>query len=340
MPRPPLTSIDAQRIALLKPSALGDIVHALPVLHALRERFPQARISWVVGRAYAPLLHGHPDLDETITFDRRGGLRSALVLARELRRRRFDLVIDLQGLLRTGLMCAAAPAARRIGLTTAREGARLFYTDVVQIPDPEATHAVGRYWLVAEALGAGRVVKRFDVPVNDDALSWANAMLRGLPRPWLVIAPGSRWLTKRWPHFADLVRRTQREHGGSAILVGGSDEAALARGIPGLDLIGKTTLPQLAALLSRADVMLANDSGPLHLAAALGRRVIAPYTCTKIVKHGPYSSPGAVASTVPCHGSYLKRCGSLACMSELTPDRLWPALDEALSSCQSRSRSA
>src|SRR5262249_46047388 len=98
MPNPPLDQIDARHIALRKPSALGDIVHALPVLHALRVRFPAARISWVVSRAFAPLLDGHPDLHETIAFDRGGGLRAALALGRELRRRGFDLVVDLQGL--------------------------------------------------------------------------------------------------------------------------------------------------------------------------------------------------------------------------------------------------
>src|SRR5580765_6977455 len=117
MPRSPLNTIDAQCIALLKPSALGDIVHALPVLHALRVRFPAAHITWVAGRAFAPLLGGNRDLDDIIVFDRRGGLRPALALARELRPRRFDLVIDLQGLLRTGLMGAATRAPRRVGLS-------------------------------------------------------------------------------------------------------------------------------------------------------------------------------------------------------------------------------
>jgi lipopolysaccharide heptosyltransferase I len=342
MPRPPLHEIAAKRIALLKPSALGDIVHTLPVLHALRVRFPEARVSWVVGRTFAALLHGHPDLDETIAFDRRGGLRAALALGHELRRQRFDLVIDLQGLLRTGLMGAATFAPRRVGLSTAREGAGLFYTDVVRVPDAESTHAVDRYWLVAQALGIGRVAKRFDVPLRDDALAWADVTLRGRPRPWLVVAPVSRWITKRWPpsNFAELVRRSGRLHGGSAIVVGSAEDANLACDMPGLDLVGRTTLPQLAALLARADAVLANDSGPLHLAAALGRPVVAPYTCTKIVKHGPYRQPGAVATDVACHGSYLKRCGSLACMSELTPDRLWPALDRVLSSWRSYSRSA
>src|SRR5258708_9499821 len=116
-----------RRIALIKPSALGDIVHALPVLSALRGRFPDARITWVVNTSYEPLIAGHPDLTDTLAFDRsafKRGFRRAigysLTFAAELRRRRFDLVIDLQGLLRTGLMCLATGAPRRIGFANAR----------------------------------------------------------------------------------------------------------------------------------------------------------------------------------------------------------------------------
>ena len=112
--------MDPRRIALLKPSALGDIVHALPVLSALRRRWPTAHITWVVNKAYEPLIAGHPDLTDTLAFDRgafKKGLRRSLAyswtFAAELRRRRFDLVVDLQGLLRTGLMCLASGARRR-----------------------------------------------------------------------------------------------------------------------------------------------------------------------------------------------------------------------------------
>src|SRR5712691_7758361 len=150
---PHLQHVHANRIALLKPSALGDIVHSLPVLSALRAKFPQAHITWVVNRTYAALLEGHPDLSDVLSFNRRGGLWAVAKLGRELFRRRFDLVIDLQGLLRTGLMAAATLAARRIGLAGAREGARAIYTDTIPI-DPEA-HAVDRYWRIAEALGVG-----------------------------------------------------------------------------------------------------------------------------------------------------------------------------------------
>src|SRR5947209_4628488 len=192
MGRASLCDLRPKRIALIKPSALGDIVHSLPVLTALRRRYPDAHIAWVVNRGYEPLLSGHPDLDATLPFDR-GASRSGLLRAfrsyaeflRMFRRQRFDLVIDLQGLLRSGLMTGASGAARRIGLSTAREGACWFYTDVVPVADFHAIHAVDRYWLIAEALGAGDGPRTFRVPVPETARRWAADVLHGLPRPWL-----------------------------------------------------------------------------------------------------------------------------------------------------------
>jgi heptosyltransferase I len=360
--RPPLNTYEARNIALIKPSALGDIVHSLPVLHALRIRFPHAKITWVVNQVYALLLEGHPELNEILVFDRENGLRTFPALARELYRRKFDLVIDLQGLLRTGLMTAATRAPRRVGLSSAREGARFFYTDLlpprfvsVSFSGPSAgrsansLHAVDRYWLVAEALGVGHLEKRFVLPIADAARSWAMESLSNLPRPWLAVSAGSRWPTKRWPpaQFANLVRRAQVKFGGAAILLGSADERSVSNsvseriGMPLLDLTGETTLPQLVALLSLADAVLANDSGPLHLAAALGRPVVAPYTCTQVALHGPYGQfQHAVPTSVWCAGSYRKRCGRLECMQELTPDRLWPVLEEALFTWASRCHSA
>ncbi len=354
--RIPLADYAARRIALIKPSSLGDIVHSLPVLTALRRRFPTAHIAWVVNRTYEPLLRGHPDLDATFPFDRgasKAGWPRALTAygrwAAALLRQRFDLVIDLQGLLRSALMAAASGATRRVGLSTAREGAAFAYTDVVRVADPGTVHAVDRYWLVAEALGAGGGPKEFRAPVAETERAWAREMLRPFPRPWLVLGVGARWLTKRWPpgHFAELARRAQRRFGGTAVFVGGGDEtplaAAAAAGLddPRCDLTGRTTLPQLAAVLSLADAMLANDTGPLHLAAALGRPVVAPYTCTSVRLTGPYgSAANAVEAPVACQGSYLRRCPRLECMAELTPDRLWPRLEEVLQRWQSSCRSA
>jgi ADP-heptose:LPS heptosyltransferase len=327
----PLPTYKPRRIALIKPSALGDIIHALPVLTALRRRFPSAQVTWVVNRGFETLLEGHPHLDAVLTWDRRatrqswarGGLAFVRFLL-ELRRRQFDLVLDLQGLLRSGLMTWSTGAPRRI-------------------------HAVDRYWLVAEALGAAVGTPTFHLPVPVSEQAWAAERLRGCPRPWLMIGVGASWMTKRWPpeHFATLALRAQAEFGGTAVFVGGKDEMPLARAaavsLTGTvrDLTGQTTLPQLAAVLARADVMVANDTGPLHLAVALGRPVVAPYTCTRVQRTGPYGPLGrAVETRVWCQGSCLKTCRRLECMAELTPERLWPSLHEILTAWQCSSRSA
>src|SRR4051812_36781677 len=154
--RTPLSHYEARRIALIKPSALGDIVHSLPVLTALRQRFPAAHVTWVVSRAYEPLLAGYPDLDATLPFDRArrpaGAVAAVLSYGRflsRLRQQRFDLVLDLQGLLRSGVMTLATGAPRRVGLSSAREGAGLCYTDVVEVGTVRTMHAVDRYWRAA-----------------------------------------------------------------------------------------------------------------------------------------------------------------------------------------------
>jgi heptosyltransferase-1 len=344
--RLPLSEYPAQRIALIKPSALGDIIHSLPVLTALRRRYPRAHITWVVNRNYAPLLHGHRDLDEVLPFDRhitqhgwRAAARSWLRFLRELRQRRFDLAIDLQGLFRSAVMMVATRAKRRVGLSNAREGATWTYTDVIATGERNAAHAVDHSWRVAEAFGVGDGAKEFHIPISAEAQNWAEAITNGYPRPWLMLGPGARWQTKRWPpeYFAELAHRFWDRFGGTIFVVGGDEERATASMVrhglsgPSRDLTGQTTLPHLAALLERADVMLANDTGPLHLAAALGRPVVAPYTCTTVRRSGPYGcQSAAIETTVPCGGSYIKRCPHRRCMAELTPDRVWPSLAAAL----------
>lgn len=353
--RTPLTDLTPQRIALIKPSALGDIVHALPVLTALRRRFPQSHITWIVNRAYESLLRGHPDLDATLAFDR-GALKKGVVstamtavrFAQSLRGAKFDMAIDLQGLFRSGLMTFASGAARRVGLSTAREGASHFYTDIISTPGLKEAHAVDRCWRVAEEFGIVDEPKQFRIPIDADAKTWVHSQFAKRERPWLVLAPGARWLTKRWPpeHFAQLARIAHDRNGATAVFIGTADEAPLAEqvielaGVPSLNLCGQTSLSKLVAVLAAADVVLANDSGPLHIAAALGRPVVAPYTCTEIRLHGPYGCRGAVATTVDCHGSYIRNCDHLSCMSELTPSRLLDPLHEALAAWPTLSRTA
>jgi heptosyltransferase-1 len=350
-----MLDFEPRRIVLIKPSALGDIIHSLPVLTALRQRFPRAHLAWVVNRLYEPLLRHHPHLNTVIPFDRglgRDGYAAGVLrftrFLRRLQRENFDVAIDLQGLLRTGLMTFATQARARIGLASAREGATWFYTHRVD-DTQDVQHAVDRYWRVVDALGAGTSEKRFVLPVDDEAGAWAKDLLQSYPRPWVAVGVGARWITKRWPpeHFAALTQRALDKFGGAAILVGAPDEAALAERaaarIKGqvLNVAGKTTLPQLAALLGEVDLMLANDTGPLHLAVALGRPVVAPYTCTLVARTGPYGQTGqGVQTSIWCRGSYLKKCDRLECMPELTPDRLWLPLHDLLVTWQRQRHSA
>ena len=336
-----------QRIALIKPSALGDIVHALPVLSALRQQYPQSHITWVVNRGFEALLTGHPHLDATLAFERglfRQGvgraLKYSIEFANRLRRNRFDLVVDLQGLLRTGLMCAATGAPRKIGFANAREGAARFYTERVEVPDAMSIHAVDRYWRIVEHLHAGGD-KQFIVSVSKFETDVVCTLFKDLPRPWVAVAVGAKWVTKRWPptSFGVLLARMQRAFGGTVLFVGtGEDRADSLTAVQSLagpwrDLTGTTTLPRLAAVLSLCDAMVANDTGPLHLAAALGVPCVAPYTCTKTALHGPYHQNGGVETRVACGGSYLKHCpNTFECFTELTPARLWPTLEGVLQS--------
>lgn len=340
-----LANLNPVRIALVKPSALGDIVHSLPVLTALKRRFPRSRITWIVHRSYEPLIREHPDLDATLPLDRHpfraglvAGVRKQADFLRTLRSTRFDLAIDLQCLFRSGLITRLTGAPVRLGLSSAREGSRHCYTHLIEDGGFEV-HAVDRYWKVVEALGDPPAEKTFRLPVPSEAASWVDDRLRSLPRPWIAVAAGARWLTKRWPptHFAELVNRAQQSFGGTALLVGTPDEKPLADEAaesiagPSVVLAGGTTMPQLIGLLAAADVVLANDTGPLHLAVALGKPVVAPYTCTSVRKTGPYGQfHRSVETKVWCQGREVRTCSRLECMAELTPDRLWPALEEIL----------
>jgi lipopolysaccharide heptosyltransferase I len=337
-----LRGLRPERVCIIKPSSLGDVVHALPVLSAFRSLWPDAHLAWVVNRGLRGLLDGHPDLDEVIPFDRSkatfspGGIASISRFLIDLRRHRFELVVDLQGLLRSGVMAGATGAPVRVGLTDAREGARHFTTHRVESPGPES-HAVDRLLKVAEAFGADVSKPRFRVAVGSDDARWASETLSTLSGPRLALNVGARWLTKRWPpeNFAAVARRAVEERAAGLVLVGAPEDRPLVDAlkhalgsIDALDLCGRTTLPQLAAVASEVDVFLSNDTGPLHLAAATGSRVVGVYTCTSPARTGPYGANAvAVKSCLWCAPSFIKTCPRLECMAELTPKRVWRAVE-------------
>jgi len=341
------SELQPRRICLIKPSALGDVVQTLPLLNVLKQRFPDAEISWVINRELRDMVDGHPALFESIPFERRGGWSAWVSLLKVLRQRRFDLVIDLQGLLRTGVMTVATGAVVRVGLQTAREGSRFTLNCVV--PDTvREMPAHARYWRLAEFLGLGDSPRETFIATSEADQTWAATQLNQLPRPIFAVHPGARWETKRWPvaKFAELMTRAHQACSGSVLILGSKAERPDAElleqdlskrsGFTQLpwvvNLAGQSTLKQLSALLSGVDFAISNDSGPMHLAAGLCVPTLGLFTCTSALRSGP---PGdqheMVSTTVACAAGYHKTCphrgeGHLACLNELDVERVWAAL--------------
>lgn len=347
-----LLSFNPSRIAIIKPSALGDVTNAFHPLAALRRLWPQASITWVINHNLRALVDGHPDIDAVIPFDRaRANPLSFLAFLRLLHQQHFDLAIDLQGLLRSALMTAATAAPIRIGLADAREAAPWFYTHRIIPPGSiDQAHAIDRLLAIPLALGANIDHLSPKVALTEADRSWARQTLAPLPRPRLALNLGARWETKRWPptHFAEVARRAHQHQQASLFAIGAPEDRplvdemiSLLDPIPVLDLCGKTSLPRLAALAQQADVVLSNDTGPLHLAAVAGARVLGIYTCTTPALNGPHGPLAASVQThVPCAGSYLVKCPrQFICMNDLTPDRLWPSLLTQLLAAQAAAAS-
>jgi lipopolysaccharide heptosyltransferase I len=301
-------------IALVKLSAIGDVVHALPVAAALHAALPQARLVWIVERREAAVLRDNPALSEIVPVDTRGWRRArsplavaeatgALVaLRRHLRASRFDVAIDLQGLVKSGAITAATGAPLRIGFTAAhcREGLNALFTNRRVAPPPTARHIVDRYLALVEPLGARARAVEFTLPTNGAAEARIDEFLMGAglkPRDRLVVLnagagrPDKRWSTAS---FRDLARRLAGEAGASVLVIWGPNELADARAIVGTDARGDailappTNLDELLAVLRRASVVVAADTGPLHLAAALGTRCVGLYGPTTAERNGPY----------------------------------------------------
>lgn len=327
-----------QRILIIKPSAIGDVVHALPVLNLLRRHWPAAKIAWLVTPACAGILDRHPMLDEVIHFDRRGLARwwrhwptgqRLRQFHHALRERRFDLVIDLQGLFRSGWLAWQTRAPVRIGFASAREAAPLFYTHRVRVGTPDQ-HAIHRYLKVLAALGVPTDPVQFPFAVDEDDRRHV-AKLLGDDRPYAVLLPGTNWATKRWPvaYFSQLGQTLREKHGLRTVVAGSPGERELGERInDSLNLCGQTTLRQLVALLERASLVIANDSGPMHIAAALGRPMLTLFGPTNPIRTGPFARDDTVVRLdIPCHPCYSRTCSHQSCLQHLTPDRVEPLVE-------------
>lgn len=332
----PANLVNARNILLIKPSSIGDVVHALPIWNLLRRQYPQAQITWLISPVCSGLVEGLPGL-QTMRFDRkRWGMAWRSMSAagdlwrfsRELRHRRFDLVMDVQGLFRSGFFTGLTGAPHRVGFANAREFAPAFYTRRVAIETVEQ-HAVDRYLKLLEAIGCPTLPVEFPFPLMDEDHLAAADMAKNLG-DFAVLCPGANWLTKRWPvqRFAQLVEPLRKQFGLNCVVAGGPGDAALAEQIPGAaNLCGKTTLMQLAALMQRAALVITNDSGPMHIAAALDRPLVALFGPTNPIRTGPYRhADSVVRANIDCSPCYRRQCPHQRCLQEMTIE---PVLEKA-----------
>jgi len=296
----------------------------LPILDALRCAYPQARISWVLKAPYCELLRSHPQLDEAIPLRAAGGATALWKFFHNLRRR-WDLALDLQGLFRSGLAAWASAAPVRVGFSNAKECAALFYNRRVDVPG-DNMHAVDRYMLALGAVGVTPSEPRFHLPVDESALGAARRLICAEPgQPVLAMSPLTRRLTKNWPvaRFAAVAAHFARKKW-RIVIVGGADGKdvveALARaaGCDALLFTGRP-LKELVAVISLADVWLSADTGPLHIADALGVPTVSMFGSTTPERTGPYRNRvGVIRSTESCSPCFLKKCPHVRCMSAIT----------------------
>jgi heptosyltransferase I len=322
-----------RRILLIKPSSLGDIVHTLPVVSALKTQWPGSHITWLVKCQWAELVERIEGIDRVWPVD--PTVWSWVKQGHALRAERFDLAIDLQGLFRSAALARLSGAPIRIGFTNGREGSPWFYTHRVPVLNPDI-HAVDRYLLVAAALGIAVPRRpRFAFRVLDEDLAVVRALFErndcSIDRPWVAMNVGARWLTKRWPlaSFAAVADQLYESYGDPVVIIGSADDRLYVERLralmkhPCVDLSGAVPLRCLPALLSKAAAMISNDSGPMHIAAACGIPVVAMFGPTSATRTGPYGMSHHVltgqVSCSPCFSRVCRHDPELECLKLITP---------------------
>ena len=339
-----MPAFQPDNLLIIKPSSLGDIIHALPTLGALRSRFPDARISWLIKLEWAEIVEGHPDLTEVIAVDFR--LRSWWDIITTIRERAFDCVVDLQGLFRSGLIARLSGASIRVGFAEGREGSPWFYTHRIRLPESGNrswrlldVHAVDRNLRLAGFFDAFTDSPQFWLPrLEGDRVEIDRLFAeRGVePHHRLVaMAPTSRQPIKNWPlgRFMAVAAALAKKKDLKIVLIGSSKDHEIGQsfsrvlGSAVVNLIGKTRIRQLSLIFDRVRLCIANDSGPIHVAAACGVPVIACFGPTNPHATGPYGTGHAslVSPTTACRPCGLRKCRNphyLECLESISVEEV------------------
>ena len=325
--------LNSARILLVKPSSLGDIVHSFPVVSAIKSQWPGSHLTWLVKRQWADLVERAEGVDRVWPVDMT--VSSWIRAGQALRAERFDVAIDLQGLFRSGILAWLSGAPTRVGFANGREGSPWFYSQRVPVLNPDI-HAVDRYLSVSTALGASLPEKpRFGFKLLEEDMATVREICERraftVDRPWVAMNVGARWPTKRWPleSFAAVVDQLYEAHLDPVVMIGSSDERVDTNRLrtltdrPFVDLSGEIPLGCLPALLSKPAALVTNDSGPMHIAAALGIPVVAMFGPTSAIRTGPYGNGQQVlTSRIPCSPCFSRICRhdpELECLHLIKP---------------------
>ena len=329
-----------KRILIIKPSALGDIVHSLPFLSAIKHKFPEAKIDWVVAHGLHTFLENHPMINKLWVIKKDewkkiGRLKTTVKeikkLTSGLKKARYDVSIDLSGLLRSGLITFFSCAAVKIGFENSDEGSPLFYTH--KIYGDMNIHAIDRYLSIAEYMGCDiRNIHYPFAPYDPDP-----EILRDLPEEFVIMSPSAGKPANRWQaeKFGELASRLDIP----TIVIASAAEKDIAdqtiewsKG-KAISLAGKTNLKELIALISRAKFFVCNDTGPMHIAAALDIPVFAIFGPANPVRTGPYGKIHTVLQKdMDCIPCYAKQpCSHFKCMKDLSVSEVFDAINERLS---------
>lgn len=332
-----------KRYLIVKPSSLGDILHAMPAVSALAKTAPDVAVDWVVKPAFAELPPYLPCVKRVILFQDkqfRSPLRFLPAVSRmraELRRERYDAVIDLQGLIRSAFIGRLSGCPVRAGSASPREHFAVhFYTRLLKGREKPG-HAVDiNNTMMKDFLGREDLDFSLDLPVNEHAAARARELVSGafggtLPPRFVVVAPGARWATKKWPaefFLAVISSLARRDPGLKFLLAGTRDEAedaavilAKSEGLPVASVCGRTTVGELLETIRLSSLMICNDSGPMHIAAALGVPVAAMFGPTDPALTGPYCEKKSVfVPEIACNRCFLRYCKDSRCHDSIDPE--------------------
>jgi 3-deoxy-D-manno-octulosonic-acid transferase/heptosyltransferase-1 len=343
-------------ILIIKLSAIGDVIHTLPSLAALRKLYPDANITWVIEEASSDIIKDHPYLDRVIISHRKQWiedlkhyrigkpLREIKSFINDLRTQPYDLVIDFHGLFKSAVVVLLSSGKRKLGYDSMQEFSGLFLNE--KIPENMGKHAVDRYLDFPRYLGADVKEPEFFIPIGEENRKRVERLLlvNGIDKKdrFVAVSPVALWDTKLWEDgkFALLCDRITEELKVRVVFTG-SDRGGLGyiqskMKHPSINVGGETTLKDLACLYQSALLLITTDSGPMHIAAAMGTPVVALFGPTDPTRTGPYGQGHTIIrKELSCSPCFLKKCDTIQCMHHISVEDVFQSVKEKLSGYRS-----